>query len=457
MKSCGGEREQPGGVAGAAADIEVGALVWVVRRNGSWWPGRILGMDELPEDCSIPPRHTVTPIKLLGRPDGSIDWYSLEKSKRVKPFRCGEFDECIENAKVQAHVQNMSQNEGKCACREYAIMHALEIEKSRFPPEGHLNTYGSCESINNQVSKPINQTTECSKAGTFSLQDHRRSKMKIISFIAPISKGSPKSDDNLLPLEHEATMKCHAPDSDVVELEARVEGAVCEPTDLENNIQVYDVEVTVLGNYTGLGLPLASLTSKSMGNPIKGYPVSVEVSEDYCSAASIDDHLPAIGNLECLLKSRVSLPQKKRSTRSKPGDHKKVNEHDLGKSSWPHAKKPAPDASPRKIQRLSSSLSNRRDHRMMQHGPLVGLMSPYYGWKLHQEEEIEEEEEDEEEVVPLHSATVHARENSKPNPVVEKGSLLRTHSPPGANCKRKAPCRLHAHPWVLPAAQGSII
>lgn len=65
------------------------------------------------------------------------DWYSLEKSKRVKPFRCGEFDECIENAKVQAHVQNMSQNEGKCACREYAIMHALEIEKSRFPPEGN--------------------------------------------------------------------------------------------------------------------------------------------------------------------------------------------------------------------------------------------------------------------------------------------------------------------------------
>lgn len=26
------------------------------------------------------------------------DWYNLEKSKRVKAFRCGEFDDCIERA-----------------------------------------------------------------------------------------------------------------------------------------------------------------------------------------------------------------------------------------------------------------------------------------------------------------------------------------------------------------------
>ncbi|KAK9052240.1 hypothetical protein SSX86_028868 [Deinandra increscens subsp. villosa] len=26
------------------------------------------------------------------------DWYNLEKSKRVKPFRCGEFNDCIERA-----------------------------------------------------------------------------------------------------------------------------------------------------------------------------------------------------------------------------------------------------------------------------------------------------------------------------------------------------------------------
>ncbi|KAL9265555.1 hypothetical protein AKJ16_DCAP25832 [Drosera capensis] len=30
-----------------------------------------------------------TPVKLLGREDASVDWYNLEKSKRVKAFRCG--------------------------------------------------------------------------------------------------------------------------------------------------------------------------------------------------------------------------------------------------------------------------------------------------------------------------------------------------------------------------------
>lgn len=109
-------------------DPTVGGLVWVRRRNGSWWPGRILGPDELPESSLVSPR-SGTPVKLLGREDASVDWYNLEKSKRVKAFRCGEYDECIEKAKVSAAIS--CKKAVKYARREDAILHALELESSR--------------------------------------------------------------------------------------------------------------------------------------------------------------------------------------------------------------------------------------------------------------------------------------------------------------------------------------
>ncbi|KVH97954.1 PWWP-like protein [Cynara cardunculus var. scolymus] len=215
---------------GKSIDPSVGGLVWVRRRNGSWWPGRILGPDELPESSLVSPR-SGTPVKLLGRedarakmgikptksakkivqtgPDGlcdgghvawnvpqspkmsrcyamcsmrprigvprmmvegfrkrgwilddvenlnliivdvlktkpllhsprissygawlrSKDWYNLEKSKRVKAFRCGEYDECIEKAKVSAAIS--CKKAVKYARREDAILHALELESSQ--------------------------------------------------------------------------------------------------------------------------------------------------------------------------------------------------------------------------------------------------------------------------------------------------------------------------------------
>ncbi|KAM5579313.1 uncharacterized protein ABKV19_009216 [Rosa sericea] len=109
-------------------DASVGSLVWVRRRNGSWWPGRIVGLDELSEDFVVSPR-AGTPVKLLGRDDASVDWYNLEKSKRVKAFRCGEYDECIEKAKAAA--ANPNKKAVKYARREDAIIHALEIENER--------------------------------------------------------------------------------------------------------------------------------------------------------------------------------------------------------------------------------------------------------------------------------------------------------------------------------------
>ncbi|XP_039049728.1 uncharacterized protein At1g51745-like isoform X2 [Hibiscus syriacus] len=57
------------------------------------------------------------------------DWYNLEKSKRVKAFRCGEYNGCIERAKASA--ANSCKKAVKYARREDAILHALEIESTR--------------------------------------------------------------------------------------------------------------------------------------------------------------------------------------------------------------------------------------------------------------------------------------------------------------------------------------
>ncbi|KAJ3701972.1 hypothetical protein LUZ61_005677 [Rhynchospora tenuis] len=112
-------------------DRSPGTLVWVRRRNGSWWPGRILPKEEVPSKLRKPQRSGV-PIKLLGREDGNIDYYNLDKSRRVKPFRCGEYDDCIEKAKVHSSQKNAKKytNQGKYVRREDAILHALEIERS---------------------------------------------------------------------------------------------------------------------------------------------------------------------------------------------------------------------------------------------------------------------------------------------------------------------------------------
>ncbi|TYJ46984.1 hypothetical protein E1A91_A02G157300v1 [Gossypium mustelinum] len=114
----------------------VGSIVWVRRRNGSWWPGKILGPEELPTSHLMSPR-TGTPVKLLGREDASVDWYNLEKSKRVKAFRCGEFDDCIERAESSQGMPPKKRE--KYARREDAILHALELEKELLKKQGKFD------------------------------------------------------------------------------------------------------------------------------------------------------------------------------------------------------------------------------------------------------------------------------------------------------------------------------
>ncbi|KAH0467315.1 hypothetical protein IEQ34_004553 [Dendrobium chrysotoxum] len=109
-------------------NASAGGLVWVRRRNGSWWPGRILCVDELAK-C-LRTKKAGTPVKLLGREEGTVDWYNLEKSKRIKAFRCGEYDDCIARAKASAIRSNRrTADSGKYARRVDAILHALELEK----------------------------------------------------------------------------------------------------------------------------------------------------------------------------------------------------------------------------------------------------------------------------------------------------------------------------------------
>ncbi|KAI9157250.1 hypothetical protein LWI28_019228 [Acer negundo] len=123
------------GSGGDAGECGVGSIVWVRRRNGSWWPGKILGPEELTTTHLTSPR-SGTPVKLLGRDDASVDWYNLEKSKRVKAFRCGEFDDCIDRAEASQGMP--ARKREKYARREDAILHALELEKQLLRKQGKI-------------------------------------------------------------------------------------------------------------------------------------------------------------------------------------------------------------------------------------------------------------------------------------------------------------------------------
>lgn len=55
-----------------------GSVVWVLRQNGTWWPGRILCSNEIPTSGILSGTNFSSrfPIKLLGRDDASV--YALK-------------------------------------------------------------------------------------------------------------------------------------------------------------------------------------------------------------------------------------------------------------------------------------------------------------------------------------------------------------------------------------------
>ncbi|KAH7511578.1 hypothetical protein ACOSQ2_014253 [Xanthoceras sorbifolium] len=153
------------GSGGDAGECGVGSIVWVRRRNGSWWPGKILGSEELTTTHLTSPR-SGTPVKLLGRDDASVDWYNLEKSKRVKAFRCGEFDDCIERAEASQGMP--ARKREKYARREDAILHALELEKQLLRKQGKLGVTSDHARSKLSVSMKMELVTPSGNSDTHS-------------------------------------------------------------------------------------------------------------------------------------------------------------------------------------------------------------------------------------------------------------------------------------------------
>jgi hypothetical protein len=189
-------------------------------------------------------------------------------------------------------------------------------------------SYDSPHSLNILTDVPFSQNPPIQ---LLNIRRTRKTKMNIRSFVTSVLKENHKRDNTLLPQLDEGAMKCQVLESNVVGLGARVKGGVINPTELENNVRVYDVEMPTYGNYKGHGLPLASLMSKSTRRPITGYPVTVEALEDSCPAPSTEVHCPAVSCFNCLMESRISVPRQARSL-WKPSGSRKVLEHDLDKS-----------------------------------------------------------------------------------------------------------------------------
>ncbi|VFQ91555.1 unnamed protein product [Cuscuta campestris] len=118
-----------------------------------------------------------TAVKLLGRDDASVDWYNLEKSRRVKAFRCGEFDECIERA--EASLGMPPKKREKYARREDAIMHALVLERQLVGGKNGTRNYSCDDMINKSPDDTVSRvltSPECfgnKNQGNLSVKSHK--------------------------------------------------------------------------------------------------------------------------------------------------------------------------------------------------------------------------------------------------------------------------------------------
>ncbi|CAI9766116.1 unnamed protein product [Fraxinus pennsylvanica] len=296
-----------------AIDASVGRLVWVRRQNGSWWPGRILSPDELPETILPVPR-AGTPIQLLGREDTSLDWYNLETSKRVKSFRCGEHDSCIQKAK--ASTSNSSKKTaGRYARRDNAIIHALEIESAC---EAFDKDSSSSEDYSDSAEKPLASDVaieELHHLGPssgmiwlplyYSISSKRRRKSRsrkpdgyvyksdtildsLFGKSGPITDVKVEKSSVHLMKPHETRGKADEVAVPQRLMPHRQSRSIVNPKyDLSNfylgdcidDCGLYDVTLKPNMSYQAQHVPNISLTSKLTYKSIVGHPLNVDVSE----------------------------------------------------------------------------------------------------------------------------------------------------------------------------------
>ncbi|KAI3874191.1 hypothetical protein MKW92_053585 [Papaver armeniacum] len=178
-------------------DPSVGTLVWVRRRNGSWWPGRIMGMHELPDACVISAKNQ-TPVKFLGRDNVNMDWYNFDTTRRVKAFHCAEFRDCIEKAKASKGCQVMvgGKRAVKYARREDAILHALELEKESETQKHEvvIRAVGGTRKEHKDVDAEGNKQ-ELTQSG-ISFEDPNDSTLKLHSLLKKRRKTPNDSEDD---------------------------------------------------------------------------------------------------------------------------------------------------------------------------------------------------------------------------------------------------------------------
>ncbi|KAJ0856304.1 putative PWWP domain-containing protein [Helianthus annuus] len=191
---------------GGMVDSGVGTIVWVRRRNGSWWPGKILGSDELSASHLMSPR-SGTPVKLLGREDASVDWYNLEKSKRVKPFRCGEFDDCIERAEASQGMPPKKRE--KYARREDAILHALELEKQLMEKKyGNNNNNNNLLMLKVVISKTLlDKRKRSQQEGNSNIEETLNKRRDRRRPLVQVLKSSAKYSPYIQPLQQQQQLQ----------------------------------------------------------------------------------------------------------------------------------------------------------------------------------------------------------------------------------------------------------